>query len=344
LRRKKANELFQVNKQAQATTKKEKTMSYKQIIRMRDDSKEQMGGQINRRSSVRKPLKVSTRQWATQLLRGRLTTRDLELVRALIGVGMLTRHQIQRLFFGDQTKLAANRLTKLYHYHFLDRSTYWLEEMGVEGFEPCYIYTLGAAGLEVFALRMGMKRQEVPFTPARYTLSRENHFLLHDLQISEMFTRLGVAAKQRGMELLWYNESATILRQDEAEIVRPDGLGVLVGQERQTPFFVEMDRGNTDWAHKVAAYERARRQSEWQQALYVDGWRPVTFPAVLCVTPTNLARTATTIISQAPGQTAFYLKTWERFLTTDILADWYNIRAGQVEALLPGIGGETSAV
>jgi hypothetical protein len=33
-------------------TKKEKTMSYKQIIRMRDDSKEQMGGQINRRYSV----------------------------------------------------------------------------------------------------------------------------------------------------------------------------------------------------------------------------------------------------------------------------------------------------
>ncbi len=49
-------------------------------------------------------------------------------------------------------------------------------------------------------------------------------------------------------------------------------------------------------------------------------------------------------ISQSPGQTAFYLKTWERFLTTDILTDWYNIRDGKVEGLLPGTGGETSAV
>ena len=314
-------------------------MSYKQIIRLQDDSKEQMGGQINRRSSVRKPLKVSARQWANQLLRGRLTTRDLELVRALIGAGMLTRHQIQRLFFGDQAKLAANRLTKLYHYHFLDHSTYWLEEMGVEGFEPCYIYTLGAVGLEVFALRMGMTRQEVPFTPARYTLSRENHFLLHDLQISEMFTQLGVAARREEMEMLWYNESATILRQGDEEIVRPDGLGVFVGPERQASFFVEMDRGNTDWPHKVAAYERARRQSGWQHALQVDGWRPATFPAVLCVTPTDLTHEAMTAVGQVSGQTTFYLKTWQRFLTTDILGGWYNIRAEKVEALLPGTGG-----
>ena len=49
-------------------------------------------------------------------------------------------------------------------------------------------------------------------------------------------------------------------------------------------------------------------------------------------------------INQSPGQTAFYLKTWERFLTTDILTDWYNIRDGKVEGLLPGTGGETSAV
>jgi len=60
--------------------------------------------------------------------------------------------------------------------------------------------------------------------------------------------------------------------------------------------------GNTDWGHKVTAYERARRQSGWQQALHVDGWRPGTFPAVLCVTPSDLARTAMTGISQSPGQ------------------------------------------
>ncbi len=189
-------------------------------------------------------------------------------------------------------------------------------------------------------MRMGIRRQDVPFAPGRYTLGREDHFLLHDLQISEMFTRAQLGARERGMELLWFNEAAAILRAGEEEIVRPDGMGVVMGQEREIPFFVEMDRGNTEWAHKVAAYERARRQSSWQQALQVDGWQPADFPPVLCVTPAALAKKALTTIGQQRGQVRFYLKTWEAFLASDIGAGWYDIRQEKVETLLPLAGGE----
>lgn len=297
-------------------------MSYKQIIRMRDVENRQVGGYHHPQSRPRKPLKVSARQYAAQLLRGRLTTRDLELARALIGVGLLTRHQIQRLFFGDHAKVTANRLTKLYDYHFLDRSPYWLEEMGAEGFETCYIYTLGVTGLEAFALNSGMTRQEVPFSPQRYTLSRGDHLLLHDLRISEMFTRLRVGTEGFGWELVWFNESAAMLCRGEEELVRPDGIAVLMGGERQVAFFVEMDRGHTNWESKVEFYERARRQSAWRETLRVDNWQPAVYPAVLCVVPREIETKVYTAVRRQRPQTPFYVKTWETFLTTEMFSGW----------------------
>ena len=313
-------------------------MSYKQIIRMQKTMTKQVGGYHHPRTQPRKPLKISIRQQAEHLLHGRLTTRDLELVRALIGVGMLTRQQIQRLFFGDHPKVASNRLARLYHYHFLDRSSYWLEDMGPEGFEPCYIYTVGAVGLEAFALRMGVGRGDVPFTPARYTLSREDHFLLHDLRISEMFTQLQVGAKEIGEELMWFNESAAILRREQEELVRPDGIAVLIGPQRHTPFFIEMDRGYTDWPKKVAAYEKARQQSPWAVTLRVDSWRPSVFPTVLCVVPAALEGMVQKEIESKRPQTKFYIQSWERFLAADIFVNWYDSSSGQIVALLPEMG------
>ena len=304
-------------------------MSYKQIVRLGEQQKKRVGGYLHPRSRPRMPLKISARQYAAQLLRERLTTRDLELARALIGVGMLTRQQIQRMLFGDKPKLASNRLVKLYHYHFLDRSSYWLADMGYEGFEPCYIYTIGATGLEAIALQMGIPRSKVPFPVGRYTLSREDHFLLHDLQVSEMFTRLRTGGIQRGCELVWFNESAGIQRYGEEEIVRPDGIAVLMGEKQQVPFFVEMDRGNTDWPHKVAAYERARRQVVWQNTLRVDGWQPAAYPAVLCVVPEEMAREVAGTIAGCPAQTRFYLKGWQTFLETDVFTGWYDCHAGK---------------
>jgi len=311
-------------------------MTYNQIVRMQKMTTKRVRGYRHPPSRPRKALKVSARQHAAQLIEeGRVTTRDLELIRALIGVGMLTRQQIQRLFFNNHAKMAANRLARLYQYHFLDRSSYWLEDMGQEGFEPCYIYTIGAVGLETFALRMGVKRGDVPYTPGRYTLTREDHFLLHDLQISEMFTRMRVDTV--GYELVWFNEMAAILRQGEDEVVRPDGTAVLMGGKEEAAFFIEMDRGNTEWGKKVAAYERARVQLPWRQTLRVDGWQPTRYPGVLCVVPAALESAVRAHIMERQPETRFYVKSWERFLLTDIFTGWYQVGVGPVAtALLEG--------
>lgn len=303
-------------------------MDYKPIVRMRDVAAKQMNRERHAKTRERQPLKISIRRHAQELLRGRLTTRDIEIVRALIGVGMLTRHQIQRIFFNNSHKSASHRLTKLYHYHFLDRNSYWLTDMRADGLQPCFIYTIGATGLEAFAQRMGMARSQIPFNPARYTLTRDDHFLLHDLRISEMFTQLRLHVRREEGELIWFNEAASMVHVGQEEIVRPDGLGVLLSGGREAAFFVEMDRGHTDWAHKVKAYDQAYQSNVWRRMFKISGWQPTAYPPVLCVVPDGLLEKARETIGQERPMTEFYIKGWSAFLAEETLCGWYRLRTG----------------
>lgn len=304
-------------------------MTFKAIIELRDVKPRQQGNyQI--RAKVRPELKIGTRKKAEELLTKRvITEREINMARALIGVGLLTRHQMQRLFFNDHDKVAANRLVKLYQHYFLDRGHYWLHEMGAMGLEPCYIYTLGSVGVDVFALYSGMNRRDVPFTASRYSLMRSNHFLLHDLQISEIFTRLQVAASAPGRRLVWYNEMAAALHQDDNELVRPDGLAVLYEGETQQSFFIEMDRGSTDWERKIHFYERARFMGNWRGQLILNQ-----FPEVLCVTPKGRsARLLETVQAKKP-LTRYWIKEWDALLVGDVLAGWLGaLESGRIHLL-----------
>jgi hypothetical protein len=292
----------------------------KPIVKLRSTEEKQLHRGKHPRSQEREPLRISARQQALELLEGnRLTDRDINLVRAFIGVGLLSRDQIQRLFFHNHLKLAGNRLVKLYQYHFLDRGLHWMQEMREMGLPPCYIYTLNKVGMEVYALYTSTPSSDVPCTPDRYRLTRHNHFLLHDLQISEMFTRLQMGAWALGYEMTWFNELAATLRDGEEELVRPDGLAIIEagGQEWETGWFIEMDRGNTNWEKKVAYYERARRQSAWEAVFRVQA-----YPAVLCVVPRRLQRKVVEIIQGQRPLTRFYVKSWEDFLQQEVFAGW----------------------
>ena len=162
-------------------------------------------------------------------------------------------------------------------------------------------------------------------------LTGDDHLLLHDLRISEMFTRLQLGADKRGNELVWFNEMATILRQGDEEIVRSDGMGVLMGEGGGTAYFVEMDRGNTDWRKKVQSYERARSQTAWRQVLRVDNWQPSAYPGVLCVVPDWMEKRVREEIWGQKPQTHFYVKGWKSFWETEIFEDWHTASGGKEE-------------
>ncbi|MEZ4641736.1 MAG: replication-relaxation family protein [Chloroflexota bacterium] len=308
-------------------------MRQKAIIELRDVKPRQQGNyQI--RAKPRPELKISARKKAEELWEKRvITEREINMARAFIGVGLLTRHQIQRLFFHDHAKLASNRLVRLYKHYILDRGHYWLLEMKAMGLEACYIYTLGSVGQEIFALYNGLKRQELPFTASRYSLMRSNHFLLHDLQVSEMFTQLQLGVSTAGKRLIWYNEMAAALWHGEEELVRPDGLGVLYGHNSQASFFVEMDRGSTHWERKIAFYERARQQGDWSQQLGLSQ-----YPRVLCVMPRGKSRELLQMVQARKPVTEFWVKEWDSVLMGDVLTGWAKGNGGYQGKLIDDIG------
>ena len=313
----------------------------KPIVKLYETRNTQLRRGEHPRSVQREPLRISARQQALDLLEGnRLTDRDINLARAFIGVGILSRDQIQRLFFHDHLKLAGNRLVRLYHYHYLDRGLHWGQEMSDMGLPPCYIYTLNRVGLEAYAAYTNTPSGSVPFTHDRYRLTRHNHFLLHDLQISEMFTRLQTHVWQMGHEMTWFNEMAAALHRDDEELVRPDGLAIVEPGEgsQDIGFFVEMDRGHTNWEKKIVLYERARQQSLWKVALKVE-----TYPAVLCVVPARLQRVVFRVVEEKRPLTQYYIKSWESFLQGDLLSGWHTVRQVAPVDLLPVMkGGELS--
>ena len=289
------------------------------VVKLRQTNNKQLR-QHHASSRAREPLKISARQQA-QLLweQNRLSDRDINLIRGFIGVGMLTRHQIQRIFFRDHEKMAANRLARLFHQHFLDRTLAWGDEIRAMGLPPCYIYTANRVGVEAYSLCTGTPYQQVPFSRERYLLTRQNHKMLHDLQISEMFTRLQVGMQTLSWEMTWFNEWAAILRQEEEELVRPDGVAILErpSEQGEWGYFIEMDRGNTDWRKKLTFYERAYHRSPWRQVLQV-----ARYPTVLCVVPEAVQAEVVQVVREKRPTTRYLLKSWERFLGTDSLSGW----------------------
>lgn len=96
-------------------------------------------------------------------------------------------------------------------------------------------------------------------------------------------------------------------------------------------FFIEMDRGNTNWGHKIAYYERARRQSDWRQQLRLSQ-----YPTVLCVTPKGEAAELRQMVQTQKPMTQFWVKEWDDLCGGAALAGWVDALDGQMGQLIPG--------
>lgn len=266
------------------------------------------------------------RQIALKLLEnGVITHRDLKILFALLGVGILTRHQLQRLFWPEAARIEAvgKRLRLLAHYHVLEATGRYTSHLRLMNLEPCYAYNMGGTGLHILALHHALRStRDVPYNSSYYALTQSNRLFTHHVQASELYTRLKVVSKQQGLELTWYNEAVTSIRNSEGlELVRPDG-GFLLAGER--PFLVEIDTRNTDWYKKVHSYEQAHRNGRWR-----DRFHTVTFPPVLCVVPNthSISRIGEIIQAQqgAFSGVVYFLKAWSEVLVTAAHENWYHV-------------------
>lgn len=291
------------------------------------------GGRRGQRRKNRPVLKNSVRQTARQLLNSRsFTARDEAILETLFGIGLLSRNQIQRLFWaGSHPNTVAKRLRILYERHLLNYTPDLLDRMRTSRLEPCHIYGLAEVGEEILAVRRGLTRSRLGLGQ-RYDLQRGNPLLMHDLQVSEVYVKARIAVGQYAGQLAWYNEKAAAIRtQAGEELVRPDGALQITLIGAVSTYFLEMDRGSTHWPNKVDFYEHAQRSGDsWSQQFYTSE-----FPPVLAVVPNRLLGKASKVIRQQARTVRFWIKTWPAFLDTDFLRDWSDTITGNSVNLIP---------
>jgi hypothetical protein len=284
------------------------------------------------RRPSRPPLAIAIRQAAKDLLQSqRFTARDEAILNTLLGVGLLSQRQIRTLFFPNSSDRAANRRLKhLYEGHLLNFTADLMPRMREAGLDPCYVYSLGAVGEEILALRQGLPRSGLNLSE-RYDLFRGNPLLMHDLQVSEVYVRAKAALRGFQGGVSWGNEQAAAIRAESGEeLVRPDALLHLTFHGATHTYFVEMDRGSTYWPDKVDFYEEAERRGQWEHLN-----RRGVFPPVLAVIPAGATSRAQRAIQKGGHRLRFLVKTWPDFLAAPFLTEWLDGRRGGMVALTP---------
>lgn len=270
------------------------------------------------------------------------TGRDDEIINAVFTLGLLSRHQIQRMFWQEDLKSVSavnDRLRTLFYRHVLYRTVDVSFEMERAGLVPCHVYTLGPTGEELLALDRQIKRSELSY---KYS-GRSSQNVMHDLMTAEIYVQavayaythereLVKAAKQRKLEkdaarrfitqnrlsMTWHGEHEAAIWQGDKELVRPDGvLEIEQGGER-TLYFVELDRGHTKWEKKVNVYDNARQFGGWQSKFGINE-----YPHVLVIVPPNRNKRVAEAIAAHQPTVRYLIKEWPNYLA-EPMSGWVD--------------------
>lgn len=273
----------------------------------------------------------SPRQRAKKLLEnGEITVRDEKILETLIGVGLLTTDQIQRLFWPDDMSDRRHALKRLRQLgpgtagvrgkQVLLRSAAFMSPLASVHLPPGYTFGLSEAGREILAIRRGLhSRRQVPYDAEYYNLL-QNHLFKHHIQTTEIYVRLKLKARELGLGMEWINEMGVIVRDGKIEAVRPDGFAKLYDENDQTGIFIETDRGKTNWRKKMEAYETAQLYGDWKRITGLN-----VFPVIACVMPSqrSIVRAGQLVQETNPTPT-FIFKAWIDFLQSDACEEWYD--------------------
>ena len=251
-----------------------------------------------------------------------LTRRDRQMMWWLRELRVLSIDQIRRLMWSGSTrKTVYNRLLDLSKHYVVGPSYTPRQDMQASGLHPSRVYGLGQVG------RLLVKDFDTTGDNfvARYLKLDQT---VHDLMVSELFTRMTEQTFQRGegwrFSVFGERAASYYPPRSEAPLVAPDGLGVLVriveGEVITLPFFVEMDASreahgavSSDWGRKIVGYDRFY-ESKWRtEHPVLRRLNPKNFPVVLVITHgkrrmTNLAQA---IIKKRQQGVVYYLARWK---------------------------------
>lgn len=190
---------------------------------------------------------------------GRLTQRDRTICRLLYEHRVLTTSQIADVGFASLRK-AQERMALLHRLevadHFRPRS--WA------GTGP-YHHTLGPAGAAVIAAERGVEVRDLPWRRDAATALAASQRLGHLVATNGFFTALlRTCRRHPGSELAeWWSEQRCAAVW--GKVVRPDGYGVWVEDDRRLPFLLEYDCGTERLARleaKLPGYARLARAAK----------------------------------------------------------------------------------
>ena len=212
---------------------------------------------------------------ATAQIQGRrvvgLTSRDLAILRALDSYRYLDRHQMQGLFF-DGPRSCQYRLKWL-----VDRGLVnaWRTVIRPGHVRRASIFLLSARGASGLAGLSGDESRPYVLR-AEHALAR-HHYLIHDLEASQLFVDLALATRHVPTMGLyhWVGEHGIRRAYGEEAAPVPDGWGRFLVGDRELFLHLELDRGSeqTKRLHgKLAAYIayfRGRPQASCNHVLFV---------------------------------------------------------------------------
>ena len=258
-----------------------------------------------------------------------LTKRDRQVVEAVYVYRVLSREQIQRLFFpSDRT---TNRvLSRLYHHGFLERR-FLPVELG-QGYNQA-IYLLGERGADLLASTTGEDRETIAWKPQANEVGPL--FLDHTLAVNDVRIAVTLAATQKGFELTKWIDESTLKSQEMKDYVLaewkdsqgqtrkrrmavvPDGYFVITLEKKRAHFFLEVDmatEANKRFADKVRGYLAYMASGKYHERYQTKSLRVLTV-----TTGEKRLQNLKTTTEQAGGKNLFWFSLQEMALPEAIL-------------------------
>jgi hypothetical protein len=127
---------------------------------------------------------------------------------------------------------------------------------------------------------------------------------------------------RRRIAVTWHSEHNSSIWQGDKELVRPDGTLEFEQAQKRTLYFVELDRGATEWEKKVNLYDNARQFGAWQSQFGVHD-----YPAVLLITPPRRAQRIARTVSWSRPAARYLAQEWPDFLAGGAINGWWDIAA-----------------
>jgi hypothetical protein len=192
-------------------------------------------------------------------LAGRLTERDRTICRLLYEHRVLTTSEIADVGFASLRK-AQERMALLHRLEVADR----FRPRSWAGTGP-YHHILGPAGAAVIAAERGVEVRDLAWRRDAATALAASQRLGHLVATNGFFTALiRTSRRHPGSELAeWWSERRCAAAW--GQVVRPDGYGVWVEDDRRLPFLLEYDCGTERLARlqgKLPGYARLARAAK----------------------------------------------------------------------------------